>query len=128
VNHKAFAILFLFALFGACNKETQADTGSTTLNCEDGACVVEASFSKIVVTGLVELGDGGEVYVVKNADSRSRISYEITGGLVAEIAALAGQNITVSGLLIESGTWSGTIEAASYQDADSSLDTKLPRE
>ncbi len=61
------------------------------------------------LTGIVEVNETGDVYIVQNPESRSRKSYLVTGNLRPKVAGENGRIITVKCCSLENGEWSGTV-------------------
>ena len=60
------------------------------------------------VTGMIETGSG-EVYIVENWTSRSRVSYLVYGDFTEELEKREGEIVTVSGMVLHKGMWSKEI-------------------
>ncbi len=114
---KILALCFLAAALAvSCTKTANhADMTTTTsaVTAQDTDPLLpleENAPRKMKITGMVETADSGEVYIVENWESRSRVSYEVTGELVDEIRALKGKVVTVQGMVTKQSMWSGTID------------------
>ena len=67
------------------------------------------------VIGTVAVNDSGvagqrQVLIEQLEFTRSKVSFEVTGGLKDQIAALKGKTITVKGNVIKHSPFSATIE------------------
>jgi hypothetical protein len=121
---KKYLVLALLPelLFACCKNTNHAETtdGSpcgttTTASATETTRPAEIELDenaprKMKITGMVEVADTGEVYVVEKWQTRSRVTYVVTGDLVSEVKAREGDVITVTGNVVKQSMWSGTIE------------------
>lgn len=127
---KKYVLLALLTglLFACCKNTNQAETtngsprgSTTTAAMTESTRVVELELDenaprKMKITGMVEVADTGEVYVVEKWQSRSRVSYEVTGDLLDEVKDREGGVITVTGNVVKQSMWGGTIEVLSIDE------------
>ena len=63
-----------------------------------------------IITGKVVVYNGSdEVYIVQNWQSRSKISYKVSGKLTGEVKQSRNKIIKVKGIVEKKNEWSGTI-------------------
>ena len=106
----AAVVLILLVTAGSCESNTKPAVqkpADTTLPVS----APKTEIKNTTVEGMVEVFSGGkEVYIVRNWESRSRVSLAVQGGLTTKIAALKGTIVRVIGDVVQTGAWSGTIE------------------
>jgi hypothetical protein len=67
------------------------------------------------ITARVETNDAGDVYLVINWDSRSRVTLAVVGALKNELLKLKDRIVMAKGRITERSEWSGTMEVWSYE-------------
>lgn len=119
---KSYKIFFLLLLFGAGCYSTDNSVKSTGV--DNTAAVRTAAVTAeeaIIIYGLVKV-EGDRVYIVTNWRSRSMVTYTVSGIKRPELAAANGKYASVSGILTEKKTWSGTIDVRGINSVDDTPD------
>ena len=62
------------------------------------------------VIGTVAVNDNTQVLIEQLEFTRSKVSFEVTGGLKDQVAALKGKTITVKGNVVKHSPFAATID------------------
>ncbi|HOP65241.1 MAG TPA: hypothetical protein PK358_17175 [Spirochaetota bacterium] len=108
---KLLKIIFILVIsLAASCQQVKSDVSADTFSDTDAAKTVSVSKGNTIkIYGLIK-AERTNVYIITNWQSRSKVTYTITGPKKDEIAANAGKYISVLGTLTENKRWSGTIE------------------
>jgi indole-3-glycerol phosphate synthase len=77
----------------------------------------------IKIYGLIKT-ESDNVYIIANRKSKSMVTYAVTGLKKSELAKNTGKYASVSGVLTDKKTWSGTIEVKQINSIDDSPDLR----
>jgi hypothetical protein len=97
VNSRPALVILALALIPACSSKTKAEENLPKFNSN------QIMASPETVTGIVGVNDNGggniQVVIEIRKDSKSVVSYEVTGAQKDAVAAKKGQTVTATGMV-----------------------------
>lgn len=110
-------IIVSLMLITSCSS---AHNGEKTFSAEKSAVDKTAADSveeNESIYGLIKT-DGNNVFIVINWRSKSMVTYTVTGDKKAELAKNSGKYASISGVITDKKTWSGSIEVQTINSID----------
>ena len=125
---KLIKIIFIFSIITSisCSSTRSSDKIANAKNPVVVNPTAGSAEKPISIYGLIK-AEGGNVYVVTNWNSRSMVSYKVTGEKKTELEASRGKYASVSGILTEKKTWSGTIDVRKVVLIDENPNPQMER-
>lgn len=110
-QYLAFGAVVLLHMvgFAGCSCKTKAEENIAKPNFQMPAAQIET------VTGVVVVNHNNQVAIEVRPDSRSKVTYEITGARKDEVAALKGKRVTATGMVKNLSPFHKLIEVTSVE-------------
>jgi len=110
----------------SCSSTQSSDKTSTEEKSPVVKTAADLTEETVSIYGLIKT-DGGNVFVVTNWRSKSMVTYTVTGDKKTELAKNSGKYASVSGVITDKKTWSGTIEVRTINSIDIKPDPQKER-